>query len=157
MLNCVHKTRSRKIPKACDTDPWTAEDAQVSDEQHGLTLCEEEVPHADETARIRAGQSYGLGLVSSSWTHENDSNTYFWPSVNHVDEVTSGISFPNSLQHLLIFQAPGTEARQRLAAPADGGLRVVIKAAPLHQVDSHQEPPDAFPQWRTPEFTDAPC
>lgn len=50
-------------------------------------------------------------------------DTYFRPSVHDVNEVASRIGLPDGLEHLLILEAPGTEAGQGLAAPADGGLR----------------------------------
>lgn len=50
-------------------------------------------------------------------------DTYFRPSVHDVNEVASWIGLPDGLEHLLVLQAPGTEAGQGLAAATDGGLR----------------------------------
>lgn len=54
--------------------------------------------------------------------HENV-DTYFGPRVHNINEVTSGIGFPDGLEHLFVLQTPSTEARKGLAAPADGGLQ----------------------------------
>lgn len=58
-----------------------------------------------------------------------NADTHFRPRVHDVNEVTSGIGFPDGLEHLLILQAPSTEAGKGLAAPADGGLRGEATAA----------------------------
>lgn len=62
-------------------------------------------------------------MIQSCKDMYQNGDTYFRSSVNDVDEVASWIGFPDGLEHLLILQAPGAEAWQGLAAPADGGLR----------------------------------
>ena len=62
-------------------------------------------------------------------------NTHLGPSVHDINEVASRVGLSDGLQHLLILQAAGAEARQGLAAPADGGLWGEAAAAWQHQVD----------------------
>lgn len=69
-------------------------------------------------------------------------DTYFRPGVHDVDEVASWIGFPDGLQHLLVFQAPGAEAGQGLAAPADGGLRGGAGATQQRQTAVQPDPAD---------------
>lgn len=64
--------------------------------------------------------------------HQNG-DTYFRPCVDDVNEVAPWIGFPDGLKHLLIFQTPGTEAGQGLAAPADGGLWGEAMGTQQHQ------------------------
>lgn len=44
------------------------------------------------------------------------------PRVHHIHEVAAGVGPQDGLQHLLVLQAAGAEARQGLAAAADGSL-----------------------------------
>lgn len=76
-------------------------------------------------------------------------DTYFRPSVHDVNEVASRIGFPDGLEHLLVLEAPGTEAGQGLAAPADGRLRDTAS------VSSHRHLETASPA-TSPWFTDTP-
>ena len=69
----------------------------------------------------------------------DNGDTYFRPGVNDVKEVASWIGFPDGLEHLLVFQAPGTEAGQGLAAPADGGLRGEAMATRQCQTTVHPD------------------
>lgn len=91
-------------------------------------------------------------------------DTHLGPSVHNIKEVASRVGLPDGLQHLLILQAAGTEARQGLAAPADGGLWGEATAAQPHQAVDQLHPParpsGPPPQQRpltpTPHFTYAP-
>lgn len=50
------------------------------------------------------------------------SRAHLGPGVHHIHEVAAGIGPQDGLQHLFVLQAASAEARQRLAAAADGGL-----------------------------------
>lgn len=91
------------------------------------TACScQEQPFLDEAARARNGVSEALlpsSLGTQGWRDMCDNvDTYFRPRVHDINEVTSGIGFPDGLEHLFVLQTPSTEARKGLAAPADGGL-----------------------------------
>lgn len=80
--------------------------------------------------------------------HRNG-DTYFRPSVHDVNEVASRIGFPDGLEHLLVLEAPGTEAGQGLAAPADGRLRDTAASVPTDP--SRPGPQQQAPGSRTPQ------
>lgn len=50
------------------------------------------------------------------------SRAHLGPGVHHIHEVAAGIGPQDGLQHLFVLQAASAEARQRLAAAADGGV-----------------------------------
>lgn len=57
------------------------------------------------------------GLPLALWP-----GAHLGPGVHHIHEVTTGVGPHDGLQHLLILQAAGTEARQGLTATTDGSL-----------------------------------
>ena len=82
-------------------------------------------------------------------------NTHLGPSVHNIKEVASRVGLPDGLQHLLILQATGAEARQGLAAPADGGLWGEATAAQPHQAADQLHPPPPRKTLRTATTTKA--
>lgn len=64
-----------------------------------------------------------MGLRAAETDVHENVGTYFGSRVHDINEVTSGIGFPDGLEHLFVLQTPSTEARKGLAAPADGGLQ----------------------------------
>lgn len=107
--------------------------------------------------RVRVVREHGLishSMIQSGKDTHQRGDTYFRPSVHDVNEVASRTGLPDGLEHLLVLQAPGTEARQGLAAPADGDLGGSNAAASGSSATAPPRNPQDHPH-KAPQFTDA--